>query len=105
MIVNSKLKIIKANEKDIDDLSFALKDLSWKRQPSIYRQYLNEQDVGERVFFIARTENQVAGHVCLVLQSKYSYFIEHSIPEISDLLVFPDFRRQGIGLKLLKYCE
>lgn len=37
--------------------------------------------------------------------SDYFAFIENDIPEISDLNVLPDYRKQGIGTTLVQVCE
>ncbi len=57
------------------------------------------------LIWVAYLNNQIAGYVTLVWQSKYLPFYKNQIPEIKDLNVLPLFRNLGIGLKLLKTAE
>lgn len=46
-----------------------------------------------------------AGCAHLKYKSDYPYFAENSIPEVNDLNVFPQYRRNGIANKLLEEFE
>ncbi len=39
------------------------------------------------------------------MESKYQPFLDKNIPETNDFNVLPSYRRQGIGLQLLKAVE
>lgn len=45
------------------------------------------------------------GYVTVVWNSPYLGFHSRKIPEISDLNVLPNFRRKGIGTRLVHQCE
>ncbi len=47
----------------------------------------------------------IAGYITLQWDSKYRSFHEKGIPEIMDLNVFPPFRGEGIGSKLMDIVE
>jgi GNAT superfamily N-acetyltransferase len=38
-------------------------------------------------------------------EPKYGFFKAHGIPEIQDLNVLPEFRKQGIATKMILHCE
>jgi ribosomal protein S18 acetylase RimI-like enzyme len=54
---------------------------------------------------VAEHDSDFAGYCTLLWQSKYAPFRASGIPEISDLNVLPQYRRQGIGSRLLDAVE
>lgn len=60
---------------------------------------------GQRVTLIAFENDTIVGVAHLIYKSEYSYFNEHSIPEINDLNVFPAFRSRGIATLMLNELE
>jgi GNAT superfamily N-acetyltransferase len=54
---------------------------------------------------VAAVDGQFAGYVTVNWTPTYSGFAEQKIPEIQDLNVLPEFRRQGIGTQLLDRAE
>lgn len=74
-----------------------------------YEKYFNrclaENTSGERITFVALLDGVIAGYVNVIYQSQYPYFLQHNIPEINDLYVAPQFRRNGIGRALICECE
>lgn len=77
----------------------------WPKSSLIFEHYLQEQQRGDRLVWIAEFHHQFAGYVTLVWQSTYPPFLEKQIPEIKDLNVLPSFRNQGVGTKLLTTAE
>ena len=79
---------------------------NWTEKPaSIFEKYLEEQDKGERIVWLAFYGNKFAGYVTLKWQSLYKPFFQESVPEIVDLNVLPEFRNQGIAASLLDKSE
>lgn len=70
-----------------------------------YRRYLNEQAAGRRAVFVAYVGGRFAGYATVVWASEYPFFREAGIPEINDLNVLPDCRRQGVGSGLMDAAE
>lgn len=70
-----------------------------------FSRCLEEQTQGKRIVLIARQKEQVAGYVFLNWSPRYQPFRRLEIPEIQDLYVVPEFRRQGIGEALVAECE
>lgn len=92
-------------EDDPETISQAFKNIGWGKPRSKYQQYLVEQAGGTRICFVATVANQFAGYVTVNWQPTYPDFAEHEIPEIQDLNVLPQFRKQGIGTRLLDRAE
>ena len=66
---------------------------------------LEQQEVGRRAVFIAEYEGRMCGYCMLAWEPKYAFFRKLGIPEIQDLNVLPEFRRQGIGGCMIDHCE
>lgn len=101
----TKIEIKNMELFELNAFSEAMKVLPWYRDNGLYSKYLEEQNKGHREFIIAKYDNEYAGHVCLIWESKYHFFRENKIPEISDLLVLQQYQRKGIAEKLVLYCE
>ena len=72
---------------------------------STYLRYLSEQAAGTRFGWIAMADDQFAGYVTLNRAPDYPGFAALQIPEIQDLNVLPQFRRNSIGSRLLDRAE
>ena len=92
-------------EEDIVVILKAFNQIGWNKTPLLFEKYFKEQEIGERVIWIARVHDQFAGYVTLKWRSSYSSFQEQNIPEVMDLNVLPSFRKMGIGALLLETAE
>ena len=90
---------------DIPLIVGAFEALGWDKPPSLYQQYLAEQERHQRFVWVAFKEEDFVGYITLKWQSEYAPFHKKGIPEIVDLNVLPKFRKQGIGSKLLDLAE
>jgi GNAT superfamily N-acetyltransferase len=86
-------------------ISTAFARMGWNKPEMQYRQYLDEQLAGTRTCFIAIVHGQFAGYVTVNWRPSYPGFAERDIPEIQDLNVLRQFRRQGIASRLLDRAE
>lgn len=59
-------------------------------------------DVG---VLIAEYDSQTAGFCLLNWKPRYSVYKKLQIPEIQDLNVLSEFRRNGVATSLIKWCE
>ena len=75
------------------------------RPAGLYDRYYEEQEKGQRVVLLAFYNDIFAGHVNIIWKSDYPLFAEQDIPEISDLIVVPDLRRQKIATALVDEAE
>lgn len=70
-----------------------------------FAESLTEQEAGKRQVLLCFRGETLAGYAHLNFFPKYAPFHRLGIPEIQDLFVHPDFRRQGVGEALVKACE
>lgn len=87
-----------------DDIS-ALKALGNSYEDRYFERCFEEQDEGKRLILVAEAKGQIAGYVILNFHPRYQPFRRLGIPEVQDLYVHPDARRQGMGEILVKACE
>ncbi len=90
---------------DISTIVGAFAKANWPKPVSTFETYFQEQQNGERLVWLAYSDNQFAGYITLKWQSQYEPFAKSHIPEIMDLNLLPTFRKQGIGSKLLEIAE
>lgn len=64
-----------------------------------------ENQISERVTFVAFADGEAAGFVNIIFKSAYPYFRENNIPEINDLRVISKYIKKGIGKALVDKCE
>lgn len=90
---------------DIEEMVAAFAVLGWQKPASQYLRYLQDQRDGQRVVLVARCAGQFVGYVTIVWASHYLPFRVAEIPEIADFNVLPQWRRRGIGSRLLDLAE
>jgi GNAT superfamily N-acetyltransferase len=101
--MSSVIRFLEASDIDaiVDD--FAKHD--WPKPRSIFEEYLKEQQMHERLVWIAYDTDQFAGYISLKWKSKYEPFRRKDIPEIMNLSVLQPFRYKSIGSQLLTVAE
>jgi GNAT superfamily N-acetyltransferase len=99
------IMIRELEEKDILPISAAFASIGWTKPVSQYQRYLAEQSKGVRKVFVAFETDVFAGYLTVVWKSNYTLFAAKNIPEINDFNVLPEFRRKGIGTKLMDEAE
>jgi GNAT superfamily N-acetyltransferase len=99
------LAIRPLNEHDPVVIAAAFAQMSWNKPEAQYRQYLSEQVAGARTCFVAIVDGRFAGYVTVNWRPSYPGFSELNIPEIQDLNILRQFRRQSIASHLLDRAE
>src|ERR1700739_4785137 len=103
---NTQNLVIRAlRENDPPVIAAAFAQIGWNKPEAQYRQYLGEQSAGTRTCLVAIAGGQFAGYVTVNWQPFCLGFSEQRIPEIQDLNILPQFRRQGIASRLLDHAE
>ncbi len=97
--------IRRLTQADIQPIAEAFALLGWDKPASQYERYLAEQDAGTRTVLVALVGEMFAGYVTIHWQPQTAAFREMGIPEIQDFNVLPQYRRQGIGTRLLDEAE
>jgi GNAT superfamily N-acetyltransferase len=105
MDTTQNLAIRQLNEHDPVVIAAAFAKMGWNKPETQYRQYLSEQMAGTRTCFVAIVDGQFAGYVTVNWRPSYPGFSELNIPEIQDLNILRQFRRQGIASHLLDHVE
>lgn len=91
-----------ANSEDIRDLQA----LGNSHEAGYFERCFEEQAAGKRLLFkVRQPDGRLGGYVILNWHPRYQPFRRLNIPEIQDLFVAPDVRRQGIGEALVRECE
>ncbi len=90
---------------DVLVIGAAFDRIGWRGRGDMCKQYVREQDQGERVGLVAFADGDFAGYVTIRWRSEYPPFAEGNIPEIQDLNVLPEFRRLGIATRLVDEAE
>jgi GNAT superfamily N-acetyltransferase len=75
------------------------------RSEDYFKLCLLENELNKRVTLLAFFQKEFAGYINIIFNSRYPYFYKKRIPEISDFFVLPEFRKKGIGTKLLQAAE
>jgi GNAT superfamily N-acetyltransferase len=90
-------EITVATRKNQDNLS-RFHDNEWN---SIFQSVEN----GEREVFIIADGDEVYGYATLNYAPKYALYNRLNIPEIQDVFIAPQHRRQGYANQLIDHCE
>jgi len=94
----------KSDEADWLQTSFDA-HMGWTKPEHYFADVCRWQNNDEVVLLIAVQDNLYLGHCLIVWQPYYRHFKDNDIPEIQDLNVCPDYRRQGIATALMDDCE
>lgn len=70
-----------------------------------FKRHLEHQEQGKRQLLIASLDGQDAGYCVLNWYPKYAMFRRLNIPEVQELHVLPEMRRNGVARALIAYCE
>jgi GNAT superfamily N-acetyltransferase len=92
-------------ESDIHIIVNSFAEANWPKPIALFEQYFKEQIEGKRFVWVVYVTDRLAGYITLKMKSKYQPFLDKNIPEINDFNVLDPYRRQGIGLQLLKAAE
>lgn len=79
--------------------------MGYTKPEGYFQRLLLRQDRGEIEVRLAVEQENFLGQVRLVWESDHPPFRSAGIPEIKDLNVLPERRRQGIGSRLLDAVE
>ena len=91
--------------KDCTLISKAFEKYGLNKPRSLYEQYVQWQKEAVRDVLIAEVNGDFTGYLTIQWESGYEPFKAANVPEIVDFNVLPDYRRQGIGTKLMDEAE
>ncbi len=90
-------EITVATRKNQDNLSH-FHDNEWD---SVFQAVEN----GDRALFIIGDVGDIYGYATLNYTPKYALYKRLNIPEIQDVYIAPEYRRQGYANQLIDHCE
>lgn len=90
---------------DAPVIAEAFAAVGWHKPAEQYVRYSDEQQAGSRDCWVALVGGRIAGYVTLKWVSEAPGLAGCGTPEIQDLNVLPQFRRRGIGSRLLDCAE
>jgi GNAT superfamily N-acetyltransferase len=90
---------------DAPVIADAFAAIGWHKPAEQYVRYASEQEARSRDCWVAWVGGRFAGYVTLKWDSDAPGLAGCGIPEIQDLNVLPQFRRRGIGSRLLDRAE
>ena len=90
---------------DCEEIAASFERLGWNKPKSQCEAYYAEQTAGVRSVLIARLKGGFAGYVTIKWIADYTPFVTNHLPEIQDLNVLPQFRKNGLGERLMRECE
>lgn len=99
------LLIRSMKQADVEALFAAFSQQGWDKPIEILRNYYIQQENGERKVVVAEVNGHVAGYVTLLPEAKAGPFAFKNVPEIVDFNVFIEYRKRGIGNKILDITE
>ena len=90
--------MIDVKEANMSDLS-VLKTLN--AEPDYFEKCFKQQ----KTILIVFVGSVAAGYGFLNWVPRYQFFEKMNIPEIQDLYVIPEYRKQGAATAMIRYCE
>ena len=81
------------------------KNTIYKKANNHWQNYLKEHEDRNRIVKIVVINGKAIGLGTLKLKSDYPNFSKNNIPEINDILVAPEFRKQGVGKSIVESFE
>jgi GNAT superfamily N-acetyltransferase len=101
----SEIQIRVAGEDDLAVLNRLALAHGYK-ETDYFMRCLDESRAGRRRIILALDNaSEGLGYVMLNRQPLYQPFRSAGIPEVQDLFILPEWRRQGLGETLVKACE
>ena len=79
--------------------------VAWNGGFGKWNQRLAEHEAGKRIVLLAVEESSILAYGSLLWSPPYQAFRDLGIPEIQDLVVAQQHRRQGIGGRLIAALE
>jgi len=104
-VILGDLEIRRLTQADAPMMADAFAGIGWRKPASQYLRYFDEQEAGQRECLVAMVSQRFAGYVTVNWFPAHPTLAESGIPEIQDLNVLPEFRRQRIASRLLDQAE
>ncbi|MGQ0527253.1 MAG: GNAT family N-acetyltransferase [Alphaproteobacteria bacterium] len=94
-----------ASQEDINKLRALAGEMKLVKDADYFEMQYERQCEDTRLVLIAQADGRDVAYCILNWQPKYSFFRKRGIPEIQDINVLQNLRRQGIAQHMIRYCE
>lgn len=94
-----------AGRDDIEKLDILLAQDNQKREERYFETCLDLQDQKLREVLLIIHNGEICGFCHYNRNSKYQPFRSLKIPEIQDIYISKDCRRNGLATSMIEYCE
>ena len=101
----STFTIRRATHADAERMQTSFARIGWSKPDGYFAACCAKQDAGELVLLMAEHEDAYVGHCKIIWTPAYPHFKENGIPEIQDLNVLGEYRRQGAASQLMDQAE
>lgn len=95
----------KVTKADIPRLDFIVAGMGKTKALGYFGRQLDYQAKGHREVYLITVDGVDAGYCILNWDPKYGFFRKMGVPEIQDINVTQQFRRQGVATAMIEYCE
>lgn len=100
---NGDIEVRPVQALDVEQIAVAMQALN--KPAAKYQNYLVEQEEGRRIILAAFKAKVFVGYLTIVWKPNYLPFQAKQIPEIQDFNVLPQYRRRGVGTRLMNKAE
>lgn len=101
----SALVFRKASADDVVEIPRLAGGPAWNGGAAKWERYWREHQAGARTCLVAHDGRRVVAYASVVWTSQHAPFAETGVPEIQDVVVAEDWRRRGVGERLMSACE
>jgi GNAT superfamily N-acetyltransferase len=103
--MSSMTEIHQAGPADLPRLYGLIQSLGYAKEEGYFERCLAEQAEGKRHVYIASFNGVDVGYGLLNWNPQYALYRRLGMPEIQDLNVLHDARRNGIATAIIVHCE
>jgi GNAT superfamily N-acetyltransferase len=90
---------------DLDRIAAVDGGAAWKSDRALWSGYLADQQNGRRTVLLAFSDQRLLGYGTLVWEPNYQPFRSDGTPEINNLVVASQARRQGVASAMIRAFE
>lgn len=103
--MNGKVELCRMEQRHIPEIRDCFDEAGIRKPDGYFENCLLENEQNKRITLLGYVEGQFAGALHIRYESHYPPFREQRIPEINDLNVLRQYRKQGVATRLIEESE